>query len=574
MNFESLANELLLELFEYFSSVEILQLFYNLNTRINYLIIRHFQTHVLNLKSISKYDFDLICQNYLPLLSNRIISLQLSDDDDTPQQIDSFFSYGLSFNQFSSLQSLTIYHIYSLNSLKKLINELTYLSHLRYLKITRHTILFNEFYDIGIIDSISRFQELVHCYLDITNDNDFCFPTSSIISWSLKYLSIPYMDSNVNKSIQLIHHIPKLQSLNIGIVDQRAILQTLSIKFLSMKKLKMNFFGTFNSLKAFLQTMPNLEELKIDMESNYIDGRQWKTIIENNIPNLADLHFKMSVSTPSELNKDEHIDEILNTFRCEFWTKIHHWFVQCCSMSAGSSSITYIYTLPYSFRDFFYMSTVRLKSTCPTECQYWHFDSIRNLYYSYTPSETLLLSPIQLSNIRSLDLTIPFDKTFWSLVPNFEHLNSLTVILYCSLNRIDVESTLQMILNRTPNLYSLKFFSWFALDEFPFDIKHSSIKNLDLRKLGIGYNHQQCLELCKSSIGQQCELLFITLENSADIVELVNHMKNLRALSVEFNHMVLTENENLMEWLQKQLPVACTISTCTELSNVIRLWIR
>ncbi|CAF3485671.1 unnamed protein product [Rotaria sp. Silwood1] len=119
MNLESLANELLLGLFEYFSGVHLLQTFYDLNTRLNNLIFRHFQNDVLNFQSISKYDFDTVCQKYLPSITDRIITLRLSDDDDTPRQIDLFFTYGLSFNQFSHLQSLSIYHVYSLNSLKK-----------------------------------------------------------------------------------------------------------------------------------------------------------------------------------------------------------------------------------------------------------------------------------------------------------------------------------------------------------------------------------------------------------------------------------------------------------------------
>ncbi|CAF0838952.1 unnamed protein product [Rotaria sordida] len=213
MNLESLANELLLNLFEYFASVHLLQIFYNLNIRFNNLIFRHFQRHSLHFQSISKYDFDIVCQKYLPSITDQIVSLRLSDDDDTPQQIDLFFSYGLSFNQFSHLQSLSIYHVYSLNSTEK---------------NNKHTIVYNEIYDIEIIDSIERFPKLVYCYLDIINDNEYCFLTPSIISSSLKYLSIPYLDCNINQLIYLIKHISNLQSLNIRIVEHSIILETLT----------------------------------------------------------------------------------------------------------------------------------------------------------------------------------------------------------------------------------------------------------------------------------------------------------------------------------------------------------
>ncbi|CAF3684677.1 unnamed protein product, partial [Rotaria sordida] len=91
-----------------------------------------------------------------------------------------------------------------------------------------HTIVYNEIYDIEIIDSIERFPKLVYCYLDIINDNEYCFLTPSIISSSLKYLSIPYLDCNINQLIYLIKHISNLQSLNIRIVEHSIILEILT----------------------------------------------------------------------------------------------------------------------------------------------------------------------------------------------------------------------------------------------------------------------------------------------------------------------------------------------------------
>ncbi|CAF2712905.1 unnamed protein product [Rotaria sp. Silwood2] len=576
MNLESLANELLLDLFEYFSSVYLLQTFYDLNTRLNNLILHHFQSHILNFQSVSKYDFDIVCQKYLPSISDRIISLRLSDDDDTPKQIDLFFSYGLSFNLFSHLKSLSIYHVYSLNSLKRITNELLYLPQLTHLKITRHTIVYNEIYDIGIIDPIGRFPKLAYCYLDIINDNDCYFLTPSMISSSLKYLSVPYLDCNINQLIYLIKYIPYLQSLNIRIVDHATISQIPTIIFLSIKKLKVLFFGTLNAMKNLLQTMSNLENLKIEMESTYIDGYQWKTMIENYLPNLILFQFKMSTSLSHQQNKEEKIDEILNSFRSQFWIEKHQWFVQCYWISADTSSVVYVYTLPYAFADFFYIGDVRLKSTCPNDNQYWSFDAIHNLYYGYVSYQNLFLSHIHLDNIHYLDLTIPFDESFWSMVTTLERLNSLNIVSYGNMDPIDIHSKLQILFDRSPHLHSLKFFSWFAQDEFPFDIKHPSIRQLDLQGPNIVYNQQHCLKLSHSFIGQQCEVLFVTVKQRTDIIDLVNNMKNLRALIVQCTKPVLMqkENENLIEWLQQHLPMTCSISNSIEVSNSIRLWIR
>lgn len=55
MNFELLANELLLDLFEYLDTNDLFHAFYNLNIRLNELLFTHCQLHGnLNFQSISK----------------------------------------------------------------------------------------------------------------------------------------------------------------------------------------------------------------------------------------------------------------------------------------------------------------------------------------------------------------------------------------------------------------------------------------------------------------------------------------------------------------------------------------
>lgn len=576
MDLESLANELFLDLFEYFSSVDLLQAFYNLNTRLNNLIYLHFQTHILNFQSTSKSDFDLICQKYLPSLTDRIISLRLSDDDDTPQEINLFFSYNFSLQQFSSLQSLSIYRIYSFNLLERILNELPYLSNLIHLKINRYHILYNEIYDIGIINLIERLSNLISCHLDITNDNDQCIETLSIICLSLKDLSIPHLSCNLNHLFNLIKYLSNLQSLNIRIVDHLSISNVSSMKFLSIKKLQLVFYGSLNSLNNLFQTMSNIEELKLNMPSTYIDGYDWKTIIENNLSHLIIFQLKMSISLSSnQKNKEEKIDKILNSFQSYFWIKKHQWFIQCYYNLTDTSSIIYVYTLPYAFQNFLYISNGQLKSTCSHD-QHYSFNSIHNLYYSYVSSQNLFSSDdIRLNNIRYLDLTIPFDESFWLIISRFDRITSLNIVLNSDMNLNDIQFKLQNLIDRLFHLYSLAFFSWTYQNIFPFQIKNSSIRQLDLRSPNLIYNYHQCLELTHSSIGKQCQILFINLQQRTDIIYLINHMNNLRALIIKCSNQLQTteNNDNLIQWLEQHLPTTCIIPNPKETDDNIRLWI-
>jgi hypothetical protein len=103
MNIEQLANELLLEIFVYLKSADVLRSFSHLNSRFNNLLITHFRTNGLDFRSISKHDFDTICQENLRLIADRLTGLRLSDDDDTPDAIDLFLSGSFGLHRFDQL---------------------------------------------------------------------------------------------------------------------------------------------------------------------------------------------------------------------------------------------------------------------------------------------------------------------------------------------------------------------------------------------------------------------------------------------------------------------------------------
>jgi hypothetical protein len=114
MMFETLANELLLELFQYCNISQLFRAFQFLNSRFNNLLFIYLQNfHYLNFHSISKHDFNFICQYHLQSINKQIRSFILSNDDETPQQIQLFFSHGFNLWLFTHLQSLSLYHIHS-----------------------------------------------------------------------------------------------------------------------------------------------------------------------------------------------------------------------------------------------------------------------------------------------------------------------------------------------------------------------------------------------------------------------------------------------------------------------------
>ncbi|CAF3253176.1 unnamed protein product [Rotaria sp. Silwood2] len=93
MSLELLANELILDLFKFLTCAHLIHTFVGLNSRFDALGLNHFQTHGLDLRTVSKNDFDTICRQYLMPMINRISTLCLSDKDDTPGQINRFHAY-------------------------------------------------------------------------------------------------------------------------------------------------------------------------------------------------------------------------------------------------------------------------------------------------------------------------------------------------------------------------------------------------------------------------------------------------------------------------------------------------
>jgi hypothetical protein len=132
MIFESLANEI----FEYLDAAELFRAFHNLNNRFNSIIFVYFHVYRVNFYSILKYESDFLPRHHFPLISNKIISLSLSDNfNESPPQTNLFLSSGLQLKQFIHLRSLSLYYIGDGKILRKLMIDCQNLLHLTHLKV-------------------------------------------------------------------------------------------------------------------------------------------------------------------------------------------------------------------------------------------------------------------------------------------------------------------------------------------------------------------------------------------------------------------------------------------------------
>ena len=103
---EQLANELFLDIFDYLTDVDIVYSFSQLNTRFQTLILNY--CHTIDFKSISKSRFDIIIQQHHPKYWR---SLRLSNDNETPGQIEVFARLYPFDQHLLHLQSISFIHI-------------------------------------------------------------------------------------------------------------------------------------------------------------------------------------------------------------------------------------------------------------------------------------------------------------------------------------------------------------------------------------------------------------------------------------------------------------------------------
>jgi hypothetical protein len=566
MNFESLANELLLDLFEYLSSVDLLRSFYKLNHRLNNLLFLHFQNFGLDFRSISQNDFNLICTQYLPNIVNHIKSLRLTNDDDTPQQIELFYSHGLTIRQFNSLQSLSICDLCSNELMNKILLELNHLPNLTHLTLAGCYLQYDEFNEQHIIDSIWSLPKLIYCYLNISY-GEMTVPIPTVMSLSLKYLSIWGKEYHRNKVNALLKQAPCLEHLSVLLYVDNQNDNNTEYSISSITKLALSLSQTYeDNIIKFFQTTPYLCQLIIDIdcENPILNGYQWENIIRNYLPNLQLFRLKMLLNFIVD-KQEQRVNDLLNSFQTPFWIDEHHWYVRC----HWNSNSIYLYTLPYAFKSFDYDSRMQFKSTCPDDKRYLNYNNVDRLGYKSSSMEQTVLSPIRFMNVNQLFMERPIDDNFWSMMPKLDQVTSLDVLVdYCN-----DEFQLQELVNKMPRLRSLNFsFLFMSLLE----VRNASIRRLDLRGYDRYFDDTKCLALSRPALGIQCEILFIRIENRRLLIDLINNMINLRTLNVQCkdDKMNETNEDELILWIKDHLPSTCIISRDTVFHLDIRIWIR
>lgn len=324
----TLPTELIYKIFIYLNSETIIRSLRCVCKRL-YDIVKIYDQYDFNFQSILKSDFIFLC-NYIQL--NNIKSLILSDDKQTPGQIEYFLArYRINF--FTQLQSLILIEIDDCY-LKIILNDI------KTLKLKIFKIQSERDYSPNIING-EDFTKV----LSLPKLEKFTLKLSTFdltqISWpiqcSLQYLEIHC--SNLNEYYSIVRYLPNLKKLvlerlyeNIddGIFPKPDDLQG----FHQLKCLTLNHCSVDMSvLLIILSLTPTIEEFQLikSIKLNEFTSNlsELEKFIEKQLILLDKFGFFINDRQYFLDQSDVDIQSYLTPFQTKFWLSIKKWFVIC-----------------------------------------------------------------------------------------------------------------------------------------------------------------------------------------------------------------------------------------------------
>ncbi|CAF2933159.1 unnamed protein product [Rotaria sp. Silwood2] len=577
---ESLPDELLLELFKYVDIRDLFRIFDDLNSRFKRLLFDKYQSYHIDFQSISKTDFDLFCKKYLLLIAQQINSFCFSDNDETPNLFDNFLSNGFNLTQFPNLNSLSFFHVAYIKRINTIFTNSFYSMSITRLKFNKcYFGLTQDF--ILLINYIWRLPKLRHCELDVIDIYDRMFSGLTIVSSSIKFVLVKSIFFQSIDLSNLFERTPHIQHLHATLSEVN--IQPLTNIALSIIKLNIFVRSSPFGMIELLKKTPNVRHLTVESWDFYFNGYQWKETIENYLSKIKVFRFNMGYYLPNNENMLQQLEEILNTYRTPFWLNEHCWYVRCDYNRNNRDENIHLYTLPYcSDRLTHLESDTWYKTTCSNDRHYLSYDCVQELALMSTFSPS-----IHFYNIRSLFICLTKDLNIWSSIPTMYDLTSLSLELkYYSPQSHIIRAQIQTLFDRMPRLYSLRMNKSLVLHLLESKITHRSIRRLDLiHSSDWEYDSAELFLLVNSPLGNQCEVLFIKVLCPKNILDLINTMSNLRALTCSiapFRQLNSDDdddssselNKDDLLWLQNHLSSTCSIRYKPLCQSNIQLWIQ
>lgn len=577
--FETLANELILEIFEYLNIFDRYEGFYDLNQRLNSLLEYQNASLTIDFRSISKTQFNRFSTDHLPRLIDQVTCLHLSNDDATPNLPEIFFSLQIPIDSFVHLESLFLYGIQSFKLFFELIFQCHRLTLLHHLQMKKCYFSYSTLEMKILINKIWTLPHLISCKIDQITSRQMVLTSLIRSSQTLKSLTLEKTILDNRDLSSIFHSSPFLQHFKInylcGFNDENIDFPSL----VSLTSLHLTFHGSLDALTFLFQFMPNVTRLELQIGGLFCDGHQWETILCRYFLHLEIFRFKMN----SHITFLHEVEQILDTFRSSFWLEKHRWYVRCDWDPENIFHDALFYTLPYTFDDCFYFDSIRSRSTCPNQSDHWTYSAVKHLSHEFPENDqakdSILLST-RFPKLESLKISFTFDQLFWSCLSSLEYLTSLHITC---LHTDVAYDQLQEFLHRAKFLTSIVISHPHNLDLRFFSLTSSSLRRLNLiseSRNDIRYFHpMECKLIAHSPLLRSCQVITMGIRSRRtlfDFISSINHFHSFICQCEDdpYNQWnSIDVQDEFIDWCRIHLISNHSIHRDEKRPNLVRFWI-
>ncbi|CAF1471406.1 unnamed protein product, partial [Didymodactylos carnosus] len=282
--FESLPDELLLNVFSYLKPIDLYRAFFNLNIRINYILNDSYLKFHLDFDNVPVCEYDLLCEYVMDQISTRLHSIKLSNST-----LELFFTQ-FDFDKFPYLTSMSLIKLTTFEPnetnifFQQLLKIRLQLSHL--LIIECQSVIEIDLYKIIFSNQLPKLKS---CQLIFRSDPiDFGCLGKICICNQLEHLTIDKCD--FDQLLYLLQYLPKMRYLQASIIGSVTIsgkkdLADL-IPYLNQLKLTVVRFDYF---EYFIQHIPQLTFVSLIYLNAYqpiISGEYLANLLLTSLPSL------------------------------------------------------------------------------------------------------------------------------------------------------------------------------------------------------------------------------------------------------------------------------------------------
>jgi len=528
-SFDQLPVELIHKVLRYLEYHEIFFSFDNISKRMND-ILNVYDRYQLNFQSIQMSHLYLTLHYMKP---EQIISLILSNMDDTPGQFQMFLSE-FSIKEFIRLEYLELIQPTNPNHLNAILCDLPSLKWLRSLSIIHcppTSVNHQTFEYLTSFLHQSTSLRCLHLTGALNNLFEYKFMSSVEQLW--------FNDNvfNTTSLSTIFSTMPSLEALESSITLPIIPSQLPTVSYLT--KLSMTIFinMTNSEMKNLLDKLPSLRYLKIIANGKqWFNGCFWEQALPTNL-----LRFQFNFCTQSiHLNEDI----VFETFQTPFWLQNKHWYVMLDYQM--NPLMTHLYSLPYCNNQFYYRPSLDNKRQCrssaPLDQSYMNFVTKLTVDFSILVTETNPSISFTHSFPNVSTLILSDNSYFTSVQPLFDCLQSivdLNQIVELKLGHFHYPDLIRLILSSMPHLHTL----WIAETMF------AKLEMLDFRQI-------RSLTICDclTNVDRLClmfpqlthlSLRLSSIERMRRIIELLD--PTLRNLTLK--HINQSLKEQLIKWL-------------------------